>query len=223
MCQVYKDSGCRLLLGGGNSVRKEKIMKYYAVKVGARTGVFTSWEECQKAVDGFSGAKFKKFHSLEEAERFICDDNDSKPIKEDLVDGYINAFVDGSYDVSTGRYSGAAVILLGDDDIVELSKACKDDSSKLRNVAGELLGAELAIEYCKEHGISKLAIHHDYEGIGAWADDAWKAKLPETKAYRNYVFDSREVLDIKFVKVKGHSGNEYNDRADYLASKALSV
>ena len=220
---MYKDSGCRLLLGGGNSVRKEKIMKYYAVKVGARTGVFTSWEECQKAVDGFSGAKFKKFHSLEEAERFICDDNDSKPIKEDLVDGYINAFVDGSYDVSTGRYSGAAVILLGDDDIVELSKACKDDSSKLRNVAGELLGAELAIEYCKEHGISKLAIHHDYEGIGAWADDAWKAKLPETKAYRNYVFDSREVLDIKFVKVKGHSGNEYNDRADYLASKALSV
>jgi len=117
----------------------------------------------------------------------------------------------------------AAVILLGDNDIVELSKACKNDSSKLRNVAGELLGAELAIEYCKEHGISKLAIHYDYEGVGAWADDAWKAKLPETKAYRNYVFDSREALDIKFIKVKGHSGNEYNNRADYLAGKALSV
>lgn len=210
-------------MGGGNSVRKEKIMKYYAVKVGARTGVFTSWEECQKAVDGFSGAKFKKFHSLEDAERFVCDDNDSKPIKEDLIDGYINAYVDGSYDISTGRYSGAAVILLGDNDIVELSKACKDDNSKLRNVAGELLGAELAIEYCKEHGISKLAIHHDYEGVGAWADNAWKANLPATKTYRGYVFDSREVIDIKFIKVKGHSGNEYNDRADYLASKALSV
>lgn len=199
------------------------MAKYYAVRVGARTGVFTSWEECQKAVDGFSGAKFKKFHSLEEAEKFVYEDNDSKPIKEDLVDGYINAYVDGSYDVSTGRYSGAAVILLGDNDIVELSKACKDDSSKLRNVAGELLGVELAIEYCKEHGINKLAIYHDYEGIGAWADDAWKAKLPETKAYRNYVFDSREMLDIKFVKVKGHSGNKYNDRADYLAGKALNV
>ena len=201
-------------------------MKYYAVKVGARTGGFTSWEEWQKAVDGFSGAKIKKFRSLEEAERFVYEDNDSKPIKEDLIDGYINAYVDGSYDVSTGRYSGAAVILLGllgDDDIVELSKACKDDSSKLRNIAGELLGSELAIEYCKEHGISKLAIHHDYEGIGAWADDIWKAKLPETKAYRNYIFDSREVIDIKFVKVKGHSGNEYNNRADYLAGKALSV
>lgn len=185
--------------------------------------MFTSWEECQKAVDGFSGAKFKKFRSLEEADRFIYEDNDSTPIEEDLVGGYINAYVDGSYDVSTGRYSGAAVILLGDNDIVELSKACKDNSSKLRNVAGELLGAELAIEYCKEHGISKLAIHHDYEGIGAWADDIWKAKLPETKAYRNYVFDSREVLDIKFIKVKGHSGNEYNNRADYLAGKALSV
>lgn len=220
---MYKDFGCLLLLGGGNSVRKEKIMKYYAVKVGARTGVFTSWEECQKAVDGFSGAKFKKFHSLEEAERFVYDDSDGKPIKENLIDGYINAYVDGSYDSSTGRYSGAAVILLGDNDIVELSKTCKDDSSKLRNVAGELLGAELAIEYCKEHGISKLAIHHDYEGIGAWADNVWKANLEATKAYRNYVFDSREVIDIKFVKVKGHSGNEYNNRADYLAGKALSV
>lgn len=199
------------------------MAKYYAVKVGARTGVFTSWEECQKAVDGFSGAKFKKFRSLDEAKRFIHDDNDNKPIKDDLVDGYINAYVDGSYDSSTDRYSGAAVILLGDGDIVELSKACKDDSSKLRNVAGELLGAELAIEYCKEHGISKLAIHHDYEGIGAWADDAWKAKLPETKAYRNYVFDSREMLDIKFIKVKGHSGDEYNNRADCLAGKALEA
>lgn len=199
------------------------MAKYYAVRVGDRTGVFMSWEECQKAVDGFPGAKFKKFHSLEEAERFIYDDNDSKPIKEELVGGYINAYVDGSYDVSTGRYSGATVILLGDNDIVELSKACKDDSSKLRNVAGELLGAELAIEYCKEHGISKLAIHHDYEGIGAWADNAWKANLPATKAYRNYVFDSRQVVDIKFVKVKGHSGNEYNDRADYLAGKALEL
>ena len=220
---MYKDFGCRSpLKEGGNSVRKEKIMaKYYAVRVGARTGVFTSWEECQKAVDGFSGAKFKKFHSLEEAEKFVS--GEDQPIKEDLMSGYMNAYVDGSYDSSTGRYSGAAVILLGDNDIIELSKACKDESSKLRNVAGELLGAELAIEYCKEHGISKLAIHHDYEGIGAWADDAWKAKLPETKAYRNYVFDSREVLDIKFIKVKGHSGNEYNNRADYLAGKALEA
>lgn len=197
------------------------MVKYYAVRVGARTGVFMSWEECQKAVHGFPNAKFKKFRSLEEAERFVS--GDEQPIKEELADGYINAYVDGSYDSSTGHYSGAAVILLGDNDIVELSRACKDDSSKLRNVAGELLGAELAIEYCKQHRISKLAIHHDYEGIGAWADDVWKAKLPETKAYRNYVFDSREVLDIKFIKVKGHSGNEYNDRADYLASKALSV
>lgn len=220
---MRKDYECRSpLKEGGNSVRKEKsVAKYYAVSVGARTGVFMSWEECQKAVDGFPNAKFKKFRSLEEAKEFVS--GDEQPIKEDLADGYVNAYVDGSYNSSTCQYSGAAVILLGDNDIIELSKACKDDSSKLRNVAGELLGAELAIEYCKKHGISKLAIHHDYEGIGAWADDVWKAKLPETKAYRNYVFDSREILDIKFIKVKGHSGNKYNDRADYLASKALSV
>lgn len=132
------------------------MAKYYAVRVGARTGVFMSWEECQKAVDGFSGAKFKKFRSLEEAERFIYDDNDSKPIKEELVGGYINAYVDGSYDSSTGRYSGAAVILLGDNDIVELSKACKDDSNKLRNVAGELLGGNSLLNTVRNMGSASL-------------------------------------------------------------------
>ena len=174
------------------------MAKYYAVKVGARTGVFMSWEECQKAVDGFPNAKFKKFRSLEEAEKFVS--GDEQPIKEDLADGYVNAYVDGSYDSSTGHYSGAAVILLGDNDIVELSRACKDDSSKLRNVAGELLGAELAIEYCKEHGISKLAIHHDYEGIGAWADDVWKRSFQKLKRIETMSLIVEKYLILSLLK-----------------------
>lgn len=46
-------------------------MKYYAVKVGKNTGIFTTWPECQENVHGFPGAEYKSFSNLEEAEAYI--------------------------------------------------------------------------------------------------------------------------------------------------------
>lgn len=42
--------------------------KFYVVWNGAENGVYTSWEACQKAVNGYSGAKYKSFKTEEEAE-----------------------------------------------------------------------------------------------------------------------------------------------------------
>ena len=42
--------------------------KYYVVWNGVEDGVYTSWEACQKAVSGYSGAKYKSFKTVEEAE-----------------------------------------------------------------------------------------------------------------------------------------------------------
>jgi ribonuclease HI len=42
--------------------------KYYVVWKGRRTGIFTTWVECEKQVKGFAGAEFKAFDSLKEAE-----------------------------------------------------------------------------------------------------------------------------------------------------------
>ena len=42
--------------------------KYYVVWNGAEDGVYTSWEACKKAVEGFSGAKYKAFKTEAEAE-----------------------------------------------------------------------------------------------------------------------------------------------------------
>lgn len=47
-------------------------MKYYAVKVGRGSPVIAAtWEECSKLVTGYSGAIFKSFGSIEEAQAFI--------------------------------------------------------------------------------------------------------------------------------------------------------
>jgi ribonuclease HI len=71
------------------------------------------------------------------------------------------------------------------------------------------------------NGVKSVEIYHDYEGIGAWADRRWKANNPLTQGYRDFVAEARKTLEIKFVKVKGHSGNKYNDMADRLAKAAL--
>ncbi|MCQ2349231.1 MAG: ribonuclease H family protein [Paludibacteraceae bacterium] len=43
--------------------------KFYVVWVGRATGVFDSWSECEAAVKGFGGAKYKGFPSRIEAEQ----------------------------------------------------------------------------------------------------------------------------------------------------------
>lgn len=45
--------------------------KFYAVKVGLKTGIFETWDECQKLVTGFKGAKYKSFKTKEEAEAYL--------------------------------------------------------------------------------------------------------------------------------------------------------
>ena len=42
--------------------------KYYVVWKGKKTGVFTSWNVCKRQIDGFEGAQYKSFTSLDEAE-----------------------------------------------------------------------------------------------------------------------------------------------------------
>jgi len=41
---------------------------YYVVWKGRKTGIFTSWAECEKQVKGFVAAEYKAFGSLKEAE-----------------------------------------------------------------------------------------------------------------------------------------------------------
>lgn len=50
------------------------MVNFYAVKVGRNPGIFSTWDECQKSVNGYPGAKFQKFQNRSEAEKFIGND-----------------------------------------------------------------------------------------------------------------------------------------------------
>ncbi|CDW52016.1 Cauli VI and RNase H domain containing protein [Trichuris trichiura] len=51
---------------------------FYAVRRGRRIGIFNTWDECRVHVDQFSGAEFKKFKTLAEAQNFLT----AKPLTD---------------------------------------------------------------------------------------------------------------------------------------------
>lgn len=193
--------------------------KYYAVKKGRQTGLFNTWEECEKQVKGFSGAEYKSFADVEDAASYLGMEKKPDAADKDLA----TAYVDGSYNIRTGEFS-CGVVIFHNGSMYELSKKFDDrDLSEMRNVAGEIKGAELAIRFCLDRDVKSLEIFYDYEGIAKWGDRKWKTNKKGTTEYADFCQRVKRDLKIKFTKVKGHSGNKYNDRADRLAKDALGI
>ena len=193
-------------------------MKFYAVKSGRQTGIFKTWDECKKSVTGFSGAQFKSFPTMEEAKEYIT----GKTIRP-LPDDGAAAYVDGSYNVKTGVYGFGAVILINGEEI-EINGAGNDtEAAKMRNVAGEIEGAKRVMQWALDNNVKSLDIYYDYKGIECWCSGEWKTNKIHTAAYAEFYKQASKAVDIVFHKVKGHSGDKYNDIADALAKNAAGV
>ena len=230
---------------------------FYAVKKGRVPGIYKTWAECKANVDGFSGATYKGFKTLEEAEEFMglggSSESDSLPKKtssikasrtvkvgvpktcvsfdaedlkyymESLRESEAVAFVDGSYNIATKVYSYGMVLLAGDNLVEQCEAYSNEDMAAMRNVAGEVEGSMHAMQYCLDHGIASIDIYFDYEGIEKWALGMWKTNKEGTKAYKAFYDSIKGKLAVHFHKVKGHSGDMGNERADQLAKEAAGV
>lgn len=217
--------------------------KYYAVKVGKVSGIYCTWDQCKEQTEGVSGAQYKSFSTLDEAEQYIqgivegdsAGDNDAVFNKDmnasvesriaSLVEDEVIAFVDGSYDVTEEKSAFAAIIFSynGNKDI--LYKAFTRQLGKefilFRNVAAELEGVKEAINWAIKYNKRKIAIYYDYEGIEKWAKGHWKANKIITKDYVRFIQEKRNFIKIEFVKVPAHSGVKFNEEVDAIAKNAL--
>lgn len=192
--------------------------KYYAVRKGHKTGIFNTWAECQSQTSGYSGAIFKSFEKLEDAENFV-NDKETKPIiKSEAV-----CYVDGSYKIDTKEFSYGVVFMQEEKEEYYKEKFYDEELSTMRNVSGEIFGSMKAMELALKKGLKSIDIYFDYEGIEKWALGYWKTNKNGTKAYKKYYDSIKLDLNVNFIKVKGHSGDKYNDIADRLAKEALGL
>ena len=216
--------------------------KFYAVKNGIKTGIYQTWAECEAQIKGFSGAQYKSFGSIEEAEKYMISESiENKAVQSidsiedinnqiekellELTENEVIAFIDGSYN-STEEKSGFGVIIIDNKGIQtplykSFTKQYNKDFLELRNVAAELEGVKEAIKWAIAYNKTKIKIYYDYEGIEKWADGSWQAKKDITRQYISFLKEKQALITIEFNKVPAHSGIEYNEQADKLAKNSL--
>ena len=190
--------------------------KYYAVVDGSAPGIYESWEICSKVLQEHGG-HCKGFSERKEAENYLNGIEDNDNVYEGLT-----AFVDGSFEVSVGRYGFGCVILQPEKAPLEYCGSGNNEASAaLRNVTGEMLGAMFAVKWAMSHSYWDILICYDYEGIEKWANGVWKAKNELTKKYAAAMQQWKSNINIRFKKIAAHTGNYYNERADQLAKRAI--
>ena len=141
----------------------------------------------------------------------------------------LNIYVDGSYNRNEpGVTKGGVVITkgFGDNEKVILIRHLSSDNpvfTKSNNAGGEVLASLVGImnasSLCKGEK-SILNIYYDYKGVKEFITGGYRAN---DKGMLQYVYAVQKVLDsnpnieLKFHKVKSHSGVKYNELADTIA------
>ncbi len=196
--------------------------KFYAVKKGSVTGIFEDWEACKASVDGFPGAQYKGFRTMEEAEEYL---GTYKTVVENCrgANAHITVYVDGSYDDSLKRYAFGCVFLHENGEIyTAFGNGDNPQSLPLRNVTGEMLGAMYAVKTAIVNGYEEVELCYDYEGIEKWVTGAWRAKNELTQKYAASMRTWRNQIRIIFTKVAAHTNVKYNEVADKTAKRGLT-
>jgi ribonuclease HI len=191
------------------------MKKFYAVRAGRDTGIFSSWEECKAQVHGFAGAEFKSFADERDAERYMKFGKSSESAAE--ANGTA-AYVDGSFRDGASSYG---CVILRDGKVVKELSGSDDRFPESRNIYGEVSAVRKALEWALENNIPAITIYYDYSGIEKWAVSEWKANSDVSREYKEYMEMIAGRISISFKKVTAHSGNFFNERADKLAREAL--
>jgi ribonuclease HI len=145
--------------------------KYYVVWKGHKTGIFTSWAECEKQVKGFAAAQYKSFDSLKEAKAAYQSNYEAfkgKPAsqgkwKEASVKPILPSIcVDAACSGAPGKLEYRGVYTDSGDEIFRFGPF--PDGT---NNVGEFLAIVHALTWLAKHG-KQLPVYSDSENGIAW-------------------------------------------------------
>ena len=210
--------------------------KFYAVKRGHKTGLFTIWADCAAAVQGFRGAVYKGFMTESEARDWLAGTGVSggtQPPAHTASSAEDEAPADADYIIHTdgsclqnpgGAGGWAAVIETAATGAVEEKSGGDPETTNNRMELTAALKAVSAVP-----AGSRIVLYTDSQYLKNAFTKFW---LPAWKKHGWKKADGAPVLNqdlwmqldaafaarhVRFRWVKGHAGNPRNERCDELA------
>lgn len=173
------------------------MCKVYAVRSGKQTGIFNTWEECQSATKGYSGAEYKSFKSMADAEQYMRGD---APLSVSLPSvGVLLTF--------TSKLKGDVLkftVTLQSKLMTDVVSVETDVSGYPLSLVSDILPVVTGLYRAKSLDISEVTVVHRNEGIEAWYTGAWSANTDFT---RQYAAVARSLgLVLKFERSSFKSG-----------------
>lgn len=212
--------------------------KFYAVAVGRSCGIFMDWATTEKQVKGFAGAKFKSFPTEQEAKAWLNDpvyakkaspskskvQGDGKPTTLSSADPEkIVVYTDGG-SINNPGPGGYGVVIVEAGEVRERSGGFRHTT----NNRMEMMAAIVALIELQEQ-VKHIDLYSDssylVNGINKGWAPKWQArgwKKADGEAVLNsdlwkQLLKLTETINVYFHWVKGHAGNEGNERCDQLA------
>jgi len=221
--------------------------KYYAVRAGRKPGIYRVWfgsGGAEEQVRSFPGAKFKGFGTLDEAQAYLDGFAPSKrsgsrggytakqqgasPVKQQGEGSYTEAtliYTDGGCINNPGP-GGYGVVMLQGDTRSELSGGYRLTTNNRMELMACIVGLKaLGPGYADSVRVitdSRYVVNGIMKGWAKrWKKNKWmrdKTHSAENVDLWSMLLDLSEMYDVRFEWVKGHAGNEGNERCDELAT-----
>ncbi|KAH6917081.1 ribonuclease H-like domain-containing protein [Coprinopsis sp. MPI-PUGE-AT-0042] len=234
---------------------------YYAVRSGRTPGIYTKWDDCKAQVDGFTGAKYQKFDTAEQAAAFIEGTTTPAAASSSSAQAGSSSAAEtstagkskkrgtstmmGPADVSEWQvvYSDGACkgngkpgsvagigVWWGHDDPRNIAERCPGDQTNNRAELIAILRLLEETPFSKKPLLiktdSKYSIQCLRDWLPGWVRNGWKNSKSEPVKNAAIIrlisshlnFRAWQGQKVELAYVKGHSGHEGNDGADYQAN-----
>jgi ribonuclease HI len=217
---------------------------YYAVKSGHKPGIYRSWEECRRHVEGYSNAEYKRFANLDEAEHYLngkarpkpADDpvqmTLTRPRRDESALKEVTIYADGACMGNPGP-GGYGVIITYGERRKELSAGFRLTTNNRMEILGCIAGLSALKEPCDVtvYSDSRYVVNTMTKSWAIrWRRNEWKRKDADGQTKdalnKDLWIQMLELCDkhsVQFKWIRGHSGNEGNERCDELARTAASA
>jgi len=220
--------------------------KIYAVRCGRQTGLFNTWADCEAQVKGFAGAAYKGFASVEEAKAWLWGTgtvlaasvgagqkkaaaalSPSEPAEPSSGKYDYIVYTDGSCLRNPDGPGGYAAVLLNQQNgtTQELSggePSTTNNRMELRAAIEALhaLPRQASIQLNTDSRYLRDAIEKFW--LRAWKKRGWITSVGTAVKNRDLWEELDAELEsrrgrIVFCWVKGHAGQQFNERCDKLA------